>query len=46
MSTPASTMSELTRRIGAKEVTSREVVEALLERIEAVNPDRPALSRG
>src|SRR5204862_1010858 len=46
VSTPASTVpelasasaGELARRIAAKELTSREVVEGLLERIEAVNP--------
>jgi amidase len=51
VSTPASTVPELAsasagemaRRIAAKEVTSREVVEALLERIEAVNPELRAI---
>lgn len=51
MSTPASTVpelasasaGELARRIAAKEVTSREVVEGLLERIEAVNPEVAAI---
>ena len=51
MSAPASTVpelatasaGELARRIAAKEVTSREVVEALLERIEAVNPEVQAI---
>ena len=46
MSAPVSTVpelatasaGELARRIAAKEVTSREVVEALLGRIEALNP--------
>jgi amidase len=51
VSAPASTVpelatasaGELARRIAAKEVTSREVVEALLERIEAVNPGLQAI---
>jgi Asp-tRNA(Asn)/Glu-tRNA(Gln) amidotransferase A subunit family amidase len=51
VSAPASTVPELAtasagevaRRIAAKEVTSREVVEALLERIEAVNPEVQAI---
>ncbi len=51
MSAPASTVpelatasaGELARRIAAKEVTSREVVEALLERIGAVNPEVQAI---
>src|SRR4051794_29252664 len=51
MSTPASTVpelasasaGELAQRIAAKEVTSREVVESLLARIEAVNPAMNAI---